>query len=204
VLGVAADPDREQTLVRRRAAQGQEGARGLKERPRRFRHQQHAPAAVRGPNSAVGRESTEPSGDKALIGSDARSVGSVTCWCLGLRRDGAQEIEPLLRCHTGGEDPLAGTYALLLAHDPDVAESEFAPWLVLYTGHIPPAGFWTTPTGAQLTRFSCTDHPILLLPRPAAATWWISVATAPFVPTIPTTATSAFTPTAPTATPGDR
>lgn len=122
---------------------------------------------------------------------------------LGLRRDGAQEIEPLLRCHTFGADPLAGTYSLLLGRDPDV-RSEVGPWLVLYAGHIPPAGFWTTSTGAQLARFAYTDHPILMTPLPTAVTWWISVATAPFVPTVPSPALSPFTPARPTATPGAR
>jgi hypothetical protein len=122
---------------------------------------------------------------------------------LGLRRDGAQEIEPLLRCHTGAAEPRAGTYALLLGHDPDVAEQGYPPWLALSAGHIPPDGFWTTAAGAALSRLSYTDHPILMTPRPAPSVWWISVTTAPFVPTIPTPA-SAFTPSPPTATPGAR
>ena len=57
---------------------------------------------------------------------------------------------------------MAGTYAMLLCHNTDVAGREFAPWLVLSTGHIPPARFWTTPAGARLARFSRTDHPILM------------------------------------------
>jgi hypothetical protein len=122
---------------------------------------------------------------------------------LGLRRDGAQEIEPLLRCHTIGEEPLAGTYTLLLGHDPD-AHGQVTPWLVLSAGHIPPAGFRATPAGTQLARFAYTDDPILMTPRPAVTTWWISVATSPFVPTIPTATTSAFTPAGPTAAPGAR
>jgi hypothetical protein len=121
---------------------------------------------------------------------------------LGLRRDGAQELEPHLRCYTSGEEPWAGTYTLLLGKDPDVAGREFVPWLVLYAGHIPPAGFWTTPAGTRLARFSYTDHPILMTPLPAATTWWISISTSTFTP--PTAKTSAFAPARPPATPGAR
>ena len=37
---------------------------------------------------------------------------------LGLRRDGAQEIDPHLRCYTNGEEPLVGRYAMWLCKDP--------------------------------------------------------------------------------------
>lgn len=121
---------------------------------------------------------------------------------LGLRCDGAQEIRPLLRCHTGDEQPLAGTYSLLLGHDPDAAGGDFTPWLVLYAGHIPPAGFWATPAGTRLARFASTDHPVLTIPRPTSTTWWIGIATSPFVPAATTTSASA--PAVPTTAPGAR
>jgi hypothetical protein len=120
---------------------------------------------------------------------------------LGLRRDGAQEIEPHLRCYTNGEEPLVGRYAMWLCKDPEVAVREFGSWLVLAAGHIPPAAFWTTPAGA---RFADIDGPILMAPRPAVTTWWINISTGCFTATIPTAKVSAFTPDRPSATPGAR
>ena len=72
---------------------------------------------------------------------------------------------------------------------------------MLDAGHIPPAGFWTTPAGA---RFADIDGPILMAPRPAVTTWWINISTGCFTATIPTARFSAFTPDRPSATPGAR
>jgi hypothetical protein len=121
---------------------------------------------------------------------------------LARRRDGAEELEPLLRCHSTDGDLLAGTYALRLARDPDTGSGPYAPWLVLYAGHNPPAGFWATAAGAGLARFAYTDHPILLSPRPRGTNWWISIATSPFSPN--SAPASALAPPPPIVSPGAR
>lgn len=122
---------------------------------------------------------------------------------LASRRDGAEEIDPLLRCHSNDGESLAGTYALLLARDPDHAGSAVAPWLVLYAGHTAPPGLWGSDAGAQLAQGAFTDHPVLISPRPPGTTWWISVSTATFVP-LDDSRRSAFTAAPPSPTPGAR
>lgn len=114
-----------------------------------------------------------------------------------LRRDGAQDIEPLARVSTNHDGPaLAGTYHLLLGVQDTRPGS---PWLVLDAGIAPPEGFWATDAGRCLTRFGVApDSPILLHPRPRPALWAAGVSTSHFPSNSPNVIGRAW-PTAPGA-----
>ncbi|MEU5438893.1 hypothetical protein AB0G73_36950 [Streptomyces sp. NPDC020719] len=100
---------------------------------------------------------------------------------LGSRREGAERIEPLVKVWGADSDYVIGTYAMLLARDPDVPADESAPWLVLEVGVTADPSLLTSPAGTQAQRFGVsTPAPLLLLPRPARPVWTAAVTTHPF------------------------
>jgi hypothetical protein len=107
---------------------------------------------------------------------------------LGLRRDGAQQIDPEARCWWWSADRtvLAGTYTLWLCQDPDVEDS--GRWLFVNAGLTVTDTFWDGRPGQGLLRSGVTPgNPVLVWPRPAAHQWLITVTTATFMisPTAP-------------------
>lgn len=72
---------------------------------------------------------------------------------LGLRRDGAQNLDPRAECWSGIGTTMAGSYALLLANDPGATTPC---WLVLRVDMAPPTGFWSSAAGQRMSRFSLT------------------------------------------------
>jgi hypothetical protein len=106
---------------------------------------------------------------------------------LGLRRDGAQAMDPEARCWWWGDggDVLAGTYALWLCQDPDVEGS--GRWLIVNAGLAVADDFWDDRHGQGLQRSGVKPgSPVLVLPRPAAHQWLVTVTTWSFL--IPPTA----------------
>jgi hypothetical protein len=105
----------------------------------------------------------------------------------GLRRDGAQHIDPEARCWWWSADRtvLAGTFTLWLCQDPDV--EDFGRWLIVNAGLAVTDTFWGGQAGRGLRRSGVTPgNPVLVWPRPAAYQWLITVTTATFM--IPPTA----------------
>ncbi|RSM67437.1 hypothetical protein DMB66_15900 [Actinoplanes sp. ATCC 53533] len=106
---------------------------------------------------------------------------------LGLRRDGAHEMDPEARCWWRSNDrtALAGTYTLWLCQDPDVDGA--ARWLLVNAGLAVTDTFWDGRHGQGLRRFGVKpDSPVLVWPRPVAHQWLITVTTGSFM--IPPTA----------------
>jgi hypothetical protein len=96
---------------------------------------------------------------------------------LPLRRDGAEELEPLVKTWAVDE-PTSGTYALWLCSDPDPAGMS---WLVLRVGLVAGPEFWNSRAGESLRRFGVAeDSPVLMTPLPSSPTWWASLDTALF------------------------
>ena len=99
---------------------------------------------------------------------------------LGFRRDGAQDIDPEARCWCNADEAMAGTYTMWLSKDPDV--ETWQPWLLIHAGLIVTDDFWSGRQGQGLRRFGVTPgSPVLLLPRPAACQWMITVTTGTFM-----------------------
>jgi hypothetical protein len=105
---------------------------------------------------------------------------------LGLRRDGAQKLDPEARCWWWSDSgELAGTYALWLCQDPDVEGLQR--WLIVNAGLAVADSFWTGRHGQGLRRFGVKPgNPALVWPRPAGQQWLVTVTTGSFM--IPTTA----------------
>jgi hypothetical protein len=97
---------------------------------------------------------------------------------LGLRRDGAQNLDPRAECWSGIGTTMAGSYALLLANDPGATTPC---WLVLRVGMVPPTGFWSSAAGQRMSQFSPDrGDPVLILPRPPAPLWMATIETGAF------------------------
>ncbi|MCE7011803.1 hypothetical protein LWC34_54665 [Kibdelosporangium philippinense] len=97
---------------------------------------------------------------------------------LGLRRDGAQNLDPRAECWSGIGATMAGSYALWVATDPGATTPC---WLVLHVGMVPPAGFWSSSAGQRMSRFSPDrSDPVLILPRPPAPLWMATIETGAF------------------------
>lgn len=74
----------------------------------------------------------------------------------------------------------AGTYAMRLCKDPDV--ESWQPWLLVYAGLVGTDDFWDGRQGQGLRRFGVKPgSPVLLLPRPLAYQWMITVTTGTFM-----------------------
>jgi len=99
---------------------------------------------------------------------------------LGLRRDGAQDLNPEARCWWSDHDRMAGIYTMWLCRDPDV---EVVPrWLLVTAGLVVADDFWTSDPGQGLRRFGVKPgDPVLVTPRPAAHQWMVTVTTATFL-----------------------
>jgi hypothetical protein len=104
---------------------------------------------------------------------------------LGLRRDGAQRLDPEARCWWAGTGQLAGLYTLWLCTDPDVEVA--SPWLLVRAGLVVTDDFWDSQPGQGLRRFGLKPGtPVLVTPRPAACQSMVTVTTGSFM--IPATA----------------
>ncbi|MET7489492.1 hypothetical protein [Streptomyces sp. NPDC005538] len=100
---------------------------------------------------------------------------------LGLRRDGAEKLDPDAQMWAQTEDGAAATYALWLCKNPD--DAEVSSWLVLYVGYLAGPEFWDSPLGQQMRRFGVSPgQPVLTLPRPGPVMWVASAETLPITP----------------------
>lgn len=92
---------------------------------------------------------------------------------LGSRRDGAERIEPLAKMWGSDDNVVIGTYAMVLARNPDASAQASGPWPVLDVGlDVDDSALLTTPAGTKAQRFGGKAHdPVLLLPRPARPLW---------------------------------
>jgi hypothetical protein len=111
-----------------------------------------------------------------------------------LRRNGAQDLEPLAKVWTNHGGPvLAATYHMLMdVQDPRPG----SPWLVLDAGIAPPDGFRATDAGRRLTMFGVApDAPVLIHPRPRPVLWAAEMTTSHF----PSSSPNAIQSGAPTA-----
>ncbi len=99
---------------------------------------------------------------------------------LGVRRDGAQRLDPEARCWWRDNDQMAGLYTLWLCRDPDVGVGQR--WLLVRAGLVVADGFWNSRPGRGLRRFGVEPGgPVLVIPRPAAHQWMVTVTTATFM-----------------------
>ena len=99
---------------------------------------------------------------------------------LGLRRDGAQAMDPEARCWWSDDETMAGTYTMWLCKDPDV--ETWQRWLLVQAGLVVADDVWDGRQGQGLRRFGVKPgSPGLLLPRPSACQWMIAVTTGTFM-----------------------
>jgi hypothetical protein len=99
---------------------------------------------------------------------------------LGLRRDGAQQLDPRTTLWTTRGGAAVGTYCLWLCRDPD---GDGRGWLYLNLGYLGDDALWASPLGADLARYRVPRHtPLLMLPRPERPQWVARVSSATLHP----------------------
>jgi hypothetical protein len=99
---------------------------------------------------------------------------------LGLRRDGAQRLDPEARCWWSDNNQMAGLYTLWLCRDPDVEVVQ--PWLLVSAGLVVADDFWNSRPGQGLRRFGVKPgNPVLVIPRPETHQWMVTVPTGTFM-----------------------
>jgi hypothetical protein len=98
---------------------------------------------------------------------------------LGLRRDGAENLDPWVTVWAQDGQMTGATYALWLCDNPDVQPG----WLVVYAGYLAGDRLWQTPLGQNVRRFGVRpDTPVLTFPRPEHPMWVVQAETARIVP----------------------
>ena len=101
---------------------------------------------------------------------------------LGLRRDGAETLDPEAKYWWGDDSTIAGDYALWLCKDPEPAVRTFPPWLIVKAGLTADDDFWVSHSGQGLRLYGIKPgSPILLLPRPDECQWLVTVTTTTFL-----------------------
>jgi hypothetical protein len=93
---------------------------------------------------------------------------------LGMRRDGAQEMNPQTYLWHGSLDggPSVATYTMWLGRDPDYQDRDTSAWLHLQAGFLPRPAFQTTPAAQKLAKYQFAPAtPLLLMPRPDTGRW---------------------------------
>jgi hypothetical protein len=100
-------------------------------------------------------------------------IGPIEAALLGVRRDGAEELDPCCSLKANDGTHRQSVYALWLSHDPDSNDRYPASWLVLHVGFVPEERFWPWQDGLP-------HAPALLLPRPSTLTWGARITTMAF------------------------
>jgi hypothetical protein len=98
---------------------------------------------------------------------------------LGLRRDGAEKLDPHVYLWAQDGEAAGATYALWLCKSPD----DPSWWLYLQVGYLAGEEIWNGPLGRGFRRFGVSPQsPILTFPRPETAMWVARVETARIPP----------------------
>lgn len=113
--------------------------------------------------------------DGAFKDCYADLIGPIEVALLGLRRDGAQKLDPTVYVWALEGEEAGASYAMQLCRNPDADSG----WLVLSVGYLAGDMLWESPLGRRMRRFGVRpDAPVLTLPRPRQAMWVVQAETA--------------------------